>query len=47
MALTLRDSFIDVHLAEDELKQHVLDVIKARPTGPSAGPPFQIGRAHV
>ena len=34
MALTLRDSFIDVHLDEDEIKQHVLDVIKARPTGP-------------
>ena len=34
MALSLRDSFIDVHLGEDELKQHVLDVIKARPTGP-------------
>ena len=34
MAIPLRDSFIDVHLDEDELEQHVLDVIKARPTGP-------------
>ena len=33
MAITLRDSFIDVRITEDELKQHVLDVIKARPTG--------------
>ena len=34
MAIALRDSFIDVHLEEAELTQHVLDVIKARPTGP-------------
>ena len=34
MAIPLRASFIDVHLEEDELKQHVLDVLKARPTGP-------------
>ena len=34
MAIPLRDSFIDVHLEEAELTQHVLDVIKARPTGP-------------
>ena len=33
MAITLRDSFIDVRITEDELKEHVLDVIKARPTG--------------
>ena len=33
-AIPLRDSFIDVHLGEEEIEQHVLDVIKARPTGP-------------
>ena len=33
MAITLRDSFIDTRLTEDELKEHVLEVIKARPTG--------------
>ena len=33
MALSLKDTFIDVRLGEEELEQHVLDVIKARPTG--------------
>ena len=33
MAIILKSSFIDVHLTEDELEEHVLDVIKARPSG--------------
>ena len=33
MAITLKSSFIDKQLTEDELTDHVLEVIKARPSG--------------
>ena len=33
MALTLKSSFIDLQITEEELEEHVLAVIKARPSG--------------
>ena len=33
MAITLKDTLLDLQLTEDDVEAHVLEIIQARPTG--------------